>query len=398
MGLIEALNKTFLFKPGSLGEAAYSSDGFVLLGMMLASVTGAPTYDKLDQMVVVNGSEASAVFGDTIFMGPGKCSTHPDVPHQYILRPPDMGGGGEGSTARGGALVYGSLGLSSLQHEAEAARAAGSAADPADHQTPRRAPAGNWSRGSSAVCADKSIWTAGFAWEGNAVGFSAGTPKPEDCCAFGNKDPYNRYPQLGWSWYPPSTCVIFSYPGDPAPSNGTVKTAVSGPILSPKPTEAWFLDLYETSCLNGWTMGNAATAAIDMARFFSLFANGDLVTAATVELMKPDHVFSQGFATCADGNPLHCLVYGLGFMQIPRAFAIPYPARCNGHPNCGCLPGTQQCGVILYGYGHPGQDWGRYGVVSQPSYLARARAHTHMPPLLPLDAWCTPTVLAHRCC
>jgi hypothetical protein len=133
---------------------------------------------------------------------------------------------------------------------------------------------------------------------------------------------------------------------------------VSGPILSPKPTEDWFIDLYETSCLNGWTMGNAATASIDMARFFSGFAAGELVSDAAVDLMKPDHVFSQGFAACADSNPAHCLVYGLGFMRFPRVFPIPYPAQCNDHPNCGCLPGTQQCGVTLYGYGHPGQDWG----------------------------------------
>ena len=350
--------------------------------MVLASVTGAPTYDKLDQMVV-NGSEASALFGDTIFMGPGRCSTHPDVPHQYIVRPPAMGNHLRPNQLRShpgpddrpdwGAYIYGGLSLSSLQHEAAAAMTSAVGSVDHDHAalshaTPSLAPATNRSREGNELCADRLIWTSGFAWEGKTVGFSAGTPTAEDCCAFANANPYNMYPQLGWTWYPPSICVIFAYAGTPAtPSNGTVKTAVSGPILSPKPTEDWFIDLYETSCLNGWTMGNAATASIDMARFFSAFAAGDLVSDAAVDLMKPDHVFSQGFAACADGNPAQCLVYGLGFMRIPRALPIPYPAQCNGHPNCGCLPGTQQCGVTLYGYGHPGQDWGRY-VVSKATH------------------------------
>lgn len=366
LGLIGALNKTFLFKPGSPEEAAYSSDGFVLLGMVLASVTDAPTYDKLDQMVV-NGSEASALFGDTIFMGPGRCSTHPDVPHQYIVRPPALRNHRRPNQLRShpspdkrpdrGTYINGGLSLSSLQHEAAVAM---TAVGSVDHATLSLAPAATIrSHEGNELCADRSIWTSGFAWEGKAVGFSGGTPTAEDCCAFANANPYNMYPQLGWTWYPPSICVIFAYTGTPAtPSNGTVKTAVSGPILSPKPTEDWFIDLYETSCLNGWTMGNAATASIDMARFFSAFAAGDLLSDAAVDLMKPDHVFSQGFAACTGSNSAQCLVYGLGFMRIPRALPIPYPAQCNGHPNCGCLPGTQQCGVTLYGYGHPGQDWG----------------------------------------
>lgn len=69
--------------PGEQG-VAYSSDGFVLAGMVLASQTkGVKTWDKLDQKKAIRHLLPSP---DIEFSKTGPCSAHPGVVHQYGFR------------------------------------------------------------------------------------------------------------------------------------------------------------------------------------------------------------------------------------------------------------------------------------------------------------------------
>ena len=47
MDFINALNKSWLFPPGQ--GSAYSSDGYVLLGMAIAAADGNATWQEMDQ-------------------------------------------------------------------------------------------------------------------------------------------------------------------------------------------------------------------------------------------------------------------------------------------------------------------------------------------------------------
>ena len=46
-----------------------------------------------------------------------------------------------------------------------------------------------------------------------------------------------------------------------------------------------FIDLWDYSCLNGWTMGNIATTASEISRFYYALANGQLITKASLAQM-----------------------------------------------------------------------------------------------------------------
>jgi len=80
-------DKSFLWNPGAGG--AYSGTGYVLLGLVLASVTNASTWDQLAQSAVFDRlppSEKAWYSDKLMFMGRGPCSQYgPRVIPQYNL-------------------------------------------------------------------------------------------------------------------------------------------------------------------------------------------------------------------------------------------------------------------------------------------------------------------------
>lgn len=89
--------KDFLWEPGTHGK--YSGTGYVLAGLVLSAISGAKTWDGLDQKaLLVNGQcKANADSGNvacanvtelfshgSIFMMNGSCASHPNVVHSYM--------------------------------------------------------------------------------------------------------------------------------------------------------------------------------------------------------------------------------------------------------------------------------------------------------------------------
>ena len=86
---IEQVDKAPYFPPNAVGRAAYSSDGYVLLGMVLAAVQGAKSWGEMNQSAALDWSHAPLLRHPRdrrwTFMGAGPCSLHPLVVHQYAL-------------------------------------------------------------------------------------------------------------------------------------------------------------------------------------------------------------------------------------------------------------------------------------------------------------------------
>ena len=84
--VIWATDHSFLWTPG--GGGFYSGTGYVLLGMVLASASGAKQWFDLDQTAVFDplGASKKAWYANqTIFMGKGACSDYgPRVIPQYV--------------------------------------------------------------------------------------------------------------------------------------------------------------------------------------------------------------------------------------------------------------------------------------------------------------------------
>lgn len=78
---LENSPKGFLFPPGSGG--IYTGNGYILVGMVLAAVTGAPSFDALDQRAAL-GVPAYNLSGIT-FMVSQSLPPHP--PTYFVPRP-----------------------------------------------------------------------------------------------------------------------------------------------------------------------------------------------------------------------------------------------------------------------------------------------------------------------
>lgn len=65
MMLLNALDKKFLFPPGK--GAAYTGDGFVLMGLVLAAINGSKSWSDFDQYKAALGG-TQPPFNGTIFM------------------------------------------------------------------------------------------------------------------------------------------------------------------------------------------------------------------------------------------------------------------------------------------------------------------------------------------
>ena len=84
---LQEVDKAFNFDPGK--GVFYSGVGYVLVGMVLSSITGAKTPLHLNQTALLHQGTGSAgappgIVDEIVFMHDGWCSLHPHVTHQYV--------------------------------------------------------------------------------------------------------------------------------------------------------------------------------------------------------------------------------------------------------------------------------------------------------------------------
>jgi hypothetical protein len=107
-------------------------------------------------------------------------------------------------------------------------------------------------------------------------------------------------------------------------------------------------DMYNMSCLNGWTMGNVATTGKNMAMFFRDVYSGlpsrQLLNSSTVRRMS---VFRPLTNDWCQGCTYGLASFGI-FDGVFKVNAAP-----------GSLIGPSPSAPFsIHGYGHAGQDWG----------------------------------------
>ena len=117
-------------------------------------------------------------------------------------------------------------------------------------------------------------------------------------------------------------------------------TAVTGVcVYDPVTSTSDFVDLYDKSCLNGWTMGNIAATATDVTRFYFALANGMLVSNASLASMLNFTNFTGGTLPGGQANT----PYGLGLFSLMLRFPLAGVQSCvSNHgkqlPHCECSP------------------------------------------------------------
>ena len=357
--------KGWLFAPGTGGQ--YSGNNYVVLGLFLAasidaSGTGAvPTWAQLDQMDLLTrqtAGHAPVAFDDTMFMGTGSCASHgaEGVVHQYLELPPGQkgaGGAASGARRRGADVVCGAAGASSW-HPSLALTGATVGA-------PLAIPSG----GARACCkgsADASRASAQY-WTFSAS--NATDPRSAGVCTFYSDT-------VGVEKWTNSTSARIDRLLDLGD----------------------FVDLWDYSCLNGWTMGNIAASASDVSRFYHALAHGQLVSNASLTEMLHFLPLSGGTQPRA-GTP-----YGLGLIAMQLHYrtasdcvaefpalcesgaapaaaaattrsraAAPHSARALAPLRTAAVGARSAPFVRASTWGHPGIDWG-----SAMDYLAHVPA------------------------
>merc|ERR1719353_102769 len=121
------------------------------------------------------------------------------------------------------------------------------------------------------------------------------------------------------------------------PFHGHSRTSVNGTIT----VNDTIVDIYNNSCLNGWSCGNIAIAPIDAARFHWDLHHGAFISNQSLhDMMDFDHGTTQGW----DPQP-----YGLGMMK-----SFPSEGRIwEADPH-----------NVTFTVGHAGQDYGSSGTLS----------------------------------
>lgn len=99
-----------------------------------------------------------------------------------------------------------------------------------------------------------------------------------------------------------------------------------------------FFDVYDESCLNGWTMGNIGATSAAVAKFWYALYNNEIVSANSLKEMMTLHTFTSGFALG--------LRYGMGLMELN-----PYKSFSSKGAPSKVAPATRL-------YGHVGLDYG----------------------------------------
>ena len=325
---VERVNKSFLFPPG--GGGAYTGVGYVLMGWVLSAASGAASWDKLDQKALVEARTAFR-FEASTFMGAGHCSKHPGVVHQYCYHP------GESQRAAASAsLTEGVLNL---------------AAQPATR--------------SRDICSSRSpqVWYRKVHFKGSPIKAQP-ADTAEQCCGLADSVQGASY----WSFVAArseSAAVIEEGEGALVAPNGGGGTCFYFSMATISGYEKWdnstsgrvdsalhasdFVDLYDASCLNGWTMGNGAHAPSDLTRFYQALFTGKVVSADSLRQMMDWKPLTVGFSP---GTP-----YGLGLMkQGPIKIPLQDGVRCRGASGCKCI--LFRCffaGTLL---SHAGLDYG----------------------------------------
>lgn len=337
------VDKGFLAPPG-IGPGHYSSIGVVLAGMVLAAVSGAPTWDRLNQTALLQlqsnatGMHPPVRFDDIIFMGRGPCSAHPRVSHQYVWQPhaPHRDHGGHLHYHRRGDNRGIGLGLA----------AAGGGGPGFDCQT-------------------QQGWHPGVHAGGDMVGWTAAENARGCCAAAGNVSGATVWSFLAGSNGDPITdpgnCTFFdqAFPAHTGWSNATTGTLRRPP--PPPIAEDQFVDIDGLSCLNGWTMGNVACTAGDLARFYANLANGRLVAPGSLAAMHDWRNMSGPLPGSAGGAAAR---YGLGQFELMVRLSINATDCPDDLPYCRCGPGSypvkgqRQCWFNPPAWGHGGLDWG----------------------------------------
>ena len=101
--------------------------------------------------------------------------------------------------------------------------------------------------------------------------------------------PCSQYPHVVHQY---AGCWPCARPGTRASMNVSISTHGSSDRVHFTPLDATantfptFYDLYNESCLNGWTMGNLAVGTQDSARFYHLLAGGNLVSTKALPSMQ----------------------------------------------------------------------------------------------------------------
>jgi len=283
--------KPFLFKPGE--GSAYTSNGYVLAGMVLAALRNASSWDGLDQLAaigLVDGVELS----HTIFMKRGRCSNYNGVTHQYAIR---------------------------------------GRAWPAEAEALQNLKA---NRRVNNQCAAESGQMRHVHFEGPSLGsFSA--ENYEACCEKASKTQGSVFV------FRDGNCTVLL-----APQRAYLAIGSTSGFTVQHFNASDILDMYDYSCLNGWTMGNIAIAPVDAVKFWhALLVSRTSVKPESLKQMMTFNKFSQGW-----GGGIH---YGYGIMQTPTGQYFRTKGHCSP-PLCVCK--FLQCRVNLTQIGHMGADWG----------------------------------------
>lgn len=182
--------------------AMYSGNSFVLAGFVLAAAQGAKTFEEFDVLGLVHDvlPPGTPRFNRTLFMGPGPCSAHPHVVHQYGTRPPahhhddtqvERGLGARFARSQGHLIAHES------GHAPHTAAISGW--NPSGSEAHARAHCGWWSPIQQGMAAEGTVLAV------KTLG-SAG-----DCCNFSTALGWPRGANLTWSYSSTnSTCQIFS--------------------------------------------------------------------------------------------------------------------------------------------------------------------------------------------
>jgi CubicO group peptidase (beta-lactamase class C family) len=307
---LSSVNKSFAFPPGQGG--LYSGTGYVMLGMVLSAVQNASSWDKVDQLEPLLSRSAQdggwkLELNHTRFMMAGKCSQYPGVTHQYIAnKHPYMG------NTRTSSDVF---------------------AAPA----PAPAPA-------PSTCSGKTYPSTQLQGDPYAS-FAAGSA--EACCsALQSK---GAGPGTYWQ-YDGTNCTVFASVYNGGGKRGFTSGVLDGPF---DPTS--MSDLFDYSCLNGYTMGNIATTPTDVVKFYSALANGRIVSSKSLAEMQTYQALTAGY------NPPPGTPYGLGLLTYP----IEYPLKGTSSLSKNCQKYSEHCKCKLVVacksrfqmWGHPGLDW-----------------------------------------
>ena len=328
------VTKRFLFPPGQGGS--YTGIGYVLLGWVLCAASdGCHTWSDLDQMALVTTPSYDPK-GLTTFMKMGVCSQYKGVVHQYAYFPQEKAFELDLAASEGGDAP-----AATMRQIAEltpmritTASSSPTAALPKHCTDPSLRPGG------------QPLWYKNTQITGASIGEkNVSSGGAEACCGLADTTPGAYL----WSFIPSSgpggTCRFFEGRG----VKGSHKPGVTSGRVDPPLRESDFVDLYDDSCLNGWTMGNIATTPSEVTKFYHALFTEKIVSAESIKQMTTWKPLTTGFAR---GAP-----YGFALFLQQVKLPLDGVKRCNGLPYCKCSL-FRGCEFQVDAVGHPGLDWG----------------------------------------